>query len=432
MKPIASIIVPQESVNDESVVVLEMNYNNNEFVEKDAEVIEIETSKTTMQLHTETAGYIIYNCAIGDEVEIGHCVANIYSEKYIEQKTEPKDTLETVNAAKPEPTVVANTLFSVNAEKYIEENNLSKETFAGKDFVILEDIIGPPEIEYTTEKSVIKDHPKPQKTKIINELVTEEKIPKQKKKEIQYLSAVQSANLNSVVNTFVNCSDIFKFIEDSELQLKKSLLSIIVYETSRLLRKFPKLNSFFQDDSIFMFNDVNIGIAMDMDKGLKVLKIKDADKLSVKGIEDEVLILSNKYLEEKIDTDDLSGISFTITDLSDSEISFFTPLINMDNSAILGISAIDKQLNRFYLSLTFDHRVTEGKYAAVFLKELKERIESYSSANKKAEPEQDGEQKCYKCHRKVSKSRNDNIHFLKVIDQDSNEKLLCNYCLEGF
>ncbi|MBN1186770.1 MAG: 2-oxo acid dehydrogenase subunit E2 [Bacteroidales bacterium] len=432
MKPIASIIVPQESVNDESVVVLEMNYNNNDFVEKDAEVIEIETSKTTMSLQTSTTGYIIYNCSVGDEVEIGRCVANIYNEKYIEQKSDSKESIKPATEVKPESTVVVTTLFSINAEKYIEENKLSKETFAGKDFVTLEDIIDPHEIEYTIEKPATISQPKTKKTKIITEAVTEEKIPKQKKKEIQYLSSVQSAGLNSVVNTFVNCSGIFEFIKESELQLKKSLLPIIVYETSRLLRKYPKLNSFFQDDSIFVYNDVNVGIAMDMDKGLKVLKIKDTDKLSIKGIEDEVLVLSNKYLEEKIDTTDLTGISFTITDLSDSDISFFTPLINMDNSGILGVSSIDKQLNRFTLSLTFDHRVTEGKYAAVFLKELKSRIESYSNEIRKTELEQKSERECFKCHRRVSKSMNENIHFLKVIDQNSNEKILCNYCLEGF
>ena len=431
MKPIASIIVPQESVNDESVVILAINYSDNVFVEKDVEVIEIETSKTTMSLQTNTPGYIIYNCSVGDEVEIGHCVANIYSEKHIVEKTTTKETAETAIKVQLETIEVTETIFSVNAEKYIEENKLSKETFAGKDFVTLEDIIGPSEKEQITEKTIISNTPKPTKTKIISTLVTEEKVPNQKKKEIQYLSAVQSAGLNSVVNTFVNCSSIFKFIEDSELRLKNSLLPIIVYETSRLLKKYPKLNSFFQDDSIFTHNDVNIGIAMDMDKGLKVLKIKDTDNLSIRGIEDEVLHLSNKYLEEKIDMTDLTGISFTVTDLSDSGISFFTPLINMDNSAILGVSSIDKQLKRFYLTLTFDHRVTEGKYAANLLKELKGRIESYSNESWEKVPEDD-EPKCHKCHRKVSKSSGDNIHFLKVIDQNSNEKILCSYCLDGF
>ena len=122
------------------------------------------------------------------------------------------------------------------------------------------------------------------------------------------------------------------------------------------------------------------------------------------------------------------NISFTITDLSAESVAFFRPLINMMNSAILGISSIDEKLKRCMLSLTFDHRVTEGKLAAQFLHELTQRLESYQS---KYYPLANQNINCFKCFKTLQEDLSD-TGFAKVITPKGEEAYICQSCLKGF
>ena len=191
--------------------------------------------------------------------------------------------------------------------------------------------------------------------------------------------------------------------------------------------KYPLLNSYFNDNVIHTYCDINIGFAIDIDKGLKVIKIPKTSELSIMEIEDIIFDLSNQYLEDKIPIENLTEISFTITDLSGEGISYFKPLVNMYNSSILGISSIDNDLNRFNASITFDHRVTEGKYVAQFLNELKIRIESYSFNDKKS----DKSYECYKCFKRLNEDLSE-VGLLPVITPQGKSKYICQTCWNGF
>ena len=206
-----------------------------------------------------------------------------------------------------------------------------------------------------------------------------EKLSSNKKREIDYLSNVQQTGLTSTINTIVETDGVFVHINNSLQYLKNSLLPVIIYETSRLLEKYKELNAYFTGDSVAFYKQVNVGFAIDIDKGLKVPAIKNASAKNMKEVEADIMALSNKYLDDALLVEDLSDITFTITDLSAEGVSFFHPLVNMMNSAILGVSSIDEKLQRCILTVTFDHRVTEGKLVAQFLNELKLRIESYKS-----------------------------------------------------
>ncbi len=131
------------------------------------------------------------------------------------------------------------------------------------------------------------------------------------------------------------------------------------------------------------------------------------------------MALSNKYLDEALQVDDLTDITFTITDLSAEGVSFFRPLVNMMNSAILGVSSIDEKMQRCILTVTFDHRVTEGKLVAQFLNELKERIESYKSSHF-THPNQ--LIACFKCFKSLKDDLSD-VGFTKCITPKGEEAL---------
>jgi 2-oxoglutarate dehydrogenase E2 component (dihydrolipoamide succinyltransferase) len=246
------------------------------------------------------------------------------------------------------------------------------------------------------------------------------------------LSAVQCYGLNSTVSVSVEVDNVLNFVNFNMPLLKGSFLPIIVYETSRLLKKYPKMNSFFEDDSIVYYDVVNIGIAMDMEKGLKVLKMSNSDQLSIMEIEKSILDLSRKYYEDKITVKDVSDVTFTVTDLSGSGVATFFPLINKNNSAILAVSSVDEKLKRLNLTVTFDHRVTEGKYAAAFLYELKTRIESYTQEATFEGISMDAGSMCFKCHRKVKDEKNTGVVFLKILGSAENNNIICSVCYDGW
>jgi pyruvate/2-oxoglutarate dehydrogenase complex dihydrolipoamide acyltransferase (E2) component len=248
-----------------------------------------------------------------------------------------------------------------------------------------------------------------------------------KKREIEYLSDVQAPGLTSTINTYVDAEGIFVQINRGLSYLKDSLLPVIIYETSRLLVDYPLLNGYFTGDAAAVYKEINPGFAIDIDKGLKVLKVDAAGRKSIGEIEAEILRLSGLYLDDALEVEQLTDITFTITDLSSEGVAFFRPLINKMNSSILGVSAIDDKLQRFTLSLTFDHRMTEGRLAAKFLQELKDRLESYRP--KGARLRQDIS--CFKCYKTLEEDLG-GAGFVRCVTPEGKDGYICQSCLKGF
>ncbi|MFQ5856633.1 MAG: 2-oxo acid dehydrogenase subunit E2 [Anaerolineae bacterium] len=151
------------------------------------------------------------------------------------------------------------------------------------------------------------------------------------------------------------------------------------------LRQFPYMNARLTTDSIEYLAHVNLGIAVDTDRGLLVPVIRDADRKSLRQLGTEFRELVERARPGKALPDDLSGGTFTITNLGMFDIDFFTPIINLPEAAILGVGRIvpkavpheDEIVVRqmWTLSLAFDHRITDGAPAARFLQYIKDLIE---------------------------------------------------------
>ena len=332
--------------------------------------------------------------------------------------------LRLINQKKPENIIIPiNTIFSEKAIQLMKSYNLTKSDFEGFDFVNTEDV---------KFKAGINPKLNPGNN-IINKQIPipsiphhSEKLKISKKREIEYLHHVQSAGLNSQVTIKIDISNIFTSLNKQFRYFKNSLLPIIIYETSRLLRKYPELNAFYNNEEIVYYDEVNIGIALDIDDGLKTINLKQCDSKNVYAIEEELMTLNEKYLSRSLTSPELSGITFTISDLSAESVFTFTPLINRQNSAILGISSVQDD-NNCCLTLTFDHRISAGKDASRFLQELKLRIESY----KPAASIDVSKIKCYKCFKKLNEDFSE-VGFMKVINHKGEESYLCQTCMKGF
>jgi len=429
MKVISEIYVPKETIGDESALVLTLYVKSGDFVEKDDFLVDLESSKAVTTIEAEYDGYVDVYCKEGEEVKINSLLMNIvdkYEKSYIETNILEENIYKYAN----------NTLFSNKALELVKEHNIHKSKFKDHDFVNESDVLS-----LLTMKKIMTKHteeiPKVNKSLDLSfdkSLVNMEMVSKSKKLEIKYLSDVQSGVMNSVLNVAVNINNIEATLIKYMKIFKDSYLPLIVYESSRLLKKYKVFNAYFIDDTIAYYKNINIGIATDIDDGLKVLSLPNSDKLAMYEIEDKLYQLFEKYLDKKLDIKDVSGSTFTITDLSPSGIDFFTPLINTKQSAILGISQVDKKLNRLYLTLVFDHRVTEGKIASEFLVGLKKRVESYGLNSKMEEDENtNSDIKCSSCLKTLKEDKEmKGLGMIKIVNHQGKEEYLCHICLAGY
>jgi pyruvate/2-oxoglutarate dehydrogenase complex dihydrolipoamide acyltransferase (E2) component len=157
-----------------------------------------------------------------------------------------------------------------------------------------------------------------------------------------------------------------------------SLLELALYETARILRDWPEMNGWYADGRAWTHNDVAIGFAVNLGRSLRVPVVKDAATGSLRDIARAVRELTLRYLREELTIDDVTGGTFTITDLSGEGIVHFVPVLNERQSAILGLCAARPDGSR-ELVLTFDHRLSDGMRAARFLAALRARLEDSAS-----------------------------------------------------
>ena len=151
------------------------------------------------------------------------------------------------------------------------------------------------------------------------------------------------------------------------------------------LRQFPYMNARLASDAIEIMSQVNIGMAVDTERGLLVPVIRDADQKNLHQFGEEFRSLAEKARSGRSLPDELSGGTFTITNLGMYEVDAFTPVINLPEAAILGVGRIapkpqargDQVVIRqmWTLSLVFDHRLVDGAPAARFMQYIKRLVE---------------------------------------------------------
>ena len=161
---------------------------------------------------------------------------------------------------------------------------------------------------------------------------------------------------------------------------KVSINDLIMFTVARLLQRYPDMNATFHGNEIRQYRHVHLGFAVDTPKGLMVPVIRFADQLSLSQLSAETRRLAGACRDGSINPDELSGGTFTITNLGSFGIESFTPVINTPEVAILGVNtiynypvetpegiAIEKRMG---LSLTIDHQAVDGAPGARFLKDL--------------------------------------------------------------
>ena len=172
-----------------------------------------------------------------------------------------------------------------------------------------------------------------------------------------------------------------------------SYTSFVAWAVSRVLRDFPMVNSVVSGNNVIYRGNVNLGMAVDLDPGLIVPVVHDADHLGLIGIGNKIVDLASRARARKLMPDEIQGATFTITNPGVLGTVVGLPVIPKGTSAILGIGSIEKRAavvtdqqtetdvvairKRALFSLGYDHRIVDGADAARFLSALKEMLESF-------------------------------------------------------
>ena len=171
-------------------------------------------------------------------------------------------------------------------------------------------------------------------------------------------------------------------------EVKLGFMSFFTKAAVEALKKFPVINASVDGENILYHNYFDIGIAVSAPRGLVVPVVRDADRLSLAGIEKQIRALSERARDNKLSMDDLTGGTFTITNGGVFGSLLSTPILNPPQSAILGMHKIqqrpvveqDQILVRpmMYLALSYDHRIIDGSEAVQFLVAIKAQLEDPS------------------------------------------------------
>ncbi|MDQ8180928.1 2-oxo acid dehydrogenase subunit E2 [Pelagicoccus sp. SDUM812005] len=423
MKPPIEILIPAENVNDQSVAIVHLYFDQGAEIETGDIILDFEGSKAVTPIESPTAGVIEYTVKLDQEVPIGHRIARVHETK--EDFETNRLQLEEQDRSTDE---ASETIFSSSALKLIKKYGLSKTDFQDRDLVSIHDVHAKLGHTHPNSSPPLQTSAEAIQTPLPGTRL--EKLSPSKANEIRYLSSVQSAGLTSIVFTDLQTHGLYEALSLSLAHLPDSILPIAVYESSRLLKQFPNLNAYFINDHIVYYNSIDIGIAIDIDDGLKVAKIQNTPKKSLRQLEESILQLANKYLDRKLDGNDLTGSTFTISDLTATGISHFTPLVNKNQSAILGIARSETNGSSIILSLAFDHRVSNGKEASTFLVELKNRLESY--ANPSLAHKQETTPTCSICMKTLNEDNQlGGRGLIKVTQHDGRERYMCFVCANG-
>jgi pyruvate/2-oxoglutarate dehydrogenase complex dihydrolipoamide acyltransferase (E2) component len=404
---VVPVLVPHETVNDESVKLTAWLVASGEQVKTEQLLAQVETSKALLDIHSPTDGFVRYEYETGCEVAVGAAICYITAALDTPLPAGAFPALPTGTAKTPtrtaapriaaahqpaRPKVASWALgaftprFSRSAAELLHQHQLDPQQFTHLPLVKAEDVLSFLEQADGSVNFIPAEPPPSDMSKPVLAAgvpVRWEELSRRKLGEIRCLRSAQDNVLASSVTVPCPTRGLRSLLRDSGGAVSTPT-PIIVFEAARLLREHPAFNAVCAQDRAGYYDEVNIGVAFDYDKGLMVPVVRHADHKELAEIAEELWGLMYKYMRQELTAEDLSGGTFVVSDLSAEGVSSFVPLINLGQSAILGIGTelfpAAGAVGSFNLILTFDHQLAEGRMAATFLNELVRRVQAHESS----------------------------------------------------
>ncbi|MFC4722566.1 2-oxoglutarate dehydrogenase complex dihydrolipoyllysine-residue succinyltransferase [Geojedonia litorea] len=380
---------PGESIKE--VEIATWLVEDGDYVEKDQAIAEVDSDKATLELPAEASGTITLKAEEGDAVAVGAvvCLIDTSAEKP-EGSTSPKSTEKveakenTVSTSeKPQgETTYATGSASPAAKKILSEKGIDAHQVkgSGKDGRI-------------TKEDAVKAVPS-----MGVEINTDGRGSSRKKMSMLRRKVaerlVEAKNTTAMLTTFneVDMSPIFALRNEYKEVFKEKhgvglgFMSFFTLAVVRALQEYPAVNSMIDGQEMVSYDFCDISIAVSGPKGLMVPVMRNAEKLSFRGVEAEVKRLAIRARDGQITVDEMTGGTFTISNGGVFGSMLSTPIINPPQSGILGMHniverpvAIDGKVEIrpiMYVALSYDHRIIDGKESVGFLVAVKEALEN--------------------------------------------------------
>jgi len=204
-------------------------------------------------------------------------------------------------------------------------------------------------------------------------------------KEAQNAAAMLTTFNEVDMSAVMELRNAYKETFEKKHAIKLGFMGFFVKACCRALEEIPAVNAEIDGEDVVYKRFAHIGVAVGTDRGLVVPVVRDADRLSIAGIEKAIAALGAKARDGKLDMEDLAGGTFTISNGGIYGSLMSTPILNAPQSGILGMHKIEERpvvvagrieiRPMMYLALSYDHRIVDGKEAVTFLVRVKEQLE---------------------------------------------------------
>ena len=383
-----------ESINE--VTLVKWLKEDGAYVERDEVIAELESEKATFEVNAEQAGILKTVGAEGDTLKIGDTVAQIDETAARPEgaapqpKAEEAPKQEAPKAATPSPaqqpvTAIPNDVkaspvaSAIIADKKVDHKSIQPSGYNGK--ILKEDVLGA--LSNPGRKPGMEAFSREEKReKMSNLRKTVSRRLVEAKNTTAMLTTFNEVDMSRIMALRTQNKDKFKEKHGVNLGFMSFFTKAVCYA----LQEWPAVNAYIDGDSIVYHQYCDISIAVSAPKGLVVPVIRNAESLSMAEIEKKVVELATKARDNKLSMEEMQGGTFTITNGGVFGSLMSTPIINIPQSAILGMHkiqerpvVIDGQVvvrPMMYLAVSYDHRIIDGRESVSFLVRVKELLEN--------------------------------------------------------
>jgi pyruvate/2-oxoglutarate dehydrogenase complex dihydrolipoamide acyltransferase (E2) component len=353
------VVIPRMNPNDEDAVIVCWHVTSGSRVEADQPLVTVETTKATFEVNAPQAGYVSFDVPPKTMVTVGAIIAWISDHEGLPP---PRPTTSAEAGDRP---AVDDARFTRKALRLMERHGLRPSDFTSAGRVEAADV-----------ERVLRERESSPGDPSLDDVERLEQSPS-KQLEVARLAAVYEQAIPSTVSAALSCERVDRRLQRLTEQIGPvSLLELAIHDVARLLGDFPELNAFYANGQAWRHRTIAVGFAINAGRSLRVPIVRRAAELSEIEIARSVRDLSLKYMRNELTVADMSGGTFTITNLAEHGVVHFVPVLNDRQSAILGICAERPGSGYRELIMTFDHRLTDGMRVATFLGALRARLEA--------------------------------------------------------
>jgi len=437
------VCVERHNVNDDSVIILNLCFSSGEEIAAGDVILEVETSKTNLEVISPASGTLELHVAIGEEVEIGAPLFSVRSGEdqggSISAPGQPRLRAvataggDAADSEQPADQQQSDALFSRAAEIRRQELGIGLEAFPGRKWVTVEDVESAAGLR-TAPGTQAQPTPAKAAPAAVGDPVpaggrtdfTRTTRTKRKRAESSSLTVYGNPLPQSTIWIDIDLPG--PRVVAGPYLFEETIADLVVFEASRLFKNYPTLNAFHISDREYgVYDSINFGISFDSGENLKVLSIDGSDTLSLPEVQHRFEQLLHLYESgESLPQELMTSSTVTLSDLTRTPATGMLPLINGHQSLILGLSRSSRTL--YSVSASFDHRVSEGLTVAAFLGQLAERVLSYFR-----DADLSASLRCFACQRTMAEElAMGNKAMLSVKRPDGSDALICRNCFEGW